>query len=135
MYYISYNVHMSSFKFFAHVTVIIAQCFFMSMIQIFPFLQNNPSTNHRFSFCRTYWLVWAVLFQAAVHIDSPRGFTARSVKRIPFPKNVVFPTNFNYRPEIELKRQISLPVLHLTIRDQSLCITVSEQTFTCRLPF
>ncbi|KAK0168072.1 hypothetical protein PV327_001910 [Microctonus hyperodae] len=45
-------------------------------------MKKNPSGNHRFSLSRSYWLVWAVLFQAAVHIDSPRAFTSRFMTNV-----------------------------------------------------
>ncbi|KAF8381220.1 nmr-2 [Pristionchus pacificus] len=40
-------------------------------------MQKYPPPDHKFSLCRSYWLVWATLFQASVSTDVPRSFSSR----------------------------------------------------------
>ncbi|KAF7639014.1 Glutamate receptor ionotropic, NMDA 2B [Meloidogyne graminicola] len=44
--------------------------------------KNYPPPGHKFSICRSYWLVWATLFSASVSTDVPRSSVSRFMSLI-----------------------------------------------------
>ncbi|CAH8580920.1 unnamed protein product [Schistosoma turkestanicum] len=43
---------------------------------------HTTDQNHRFSFFRSLWLIWSMLFGAAVNADNPRGMASRFMANI-----------------------------------------------------
>ncbi|VDM31553.1 unnamed protein product [Hydatigera taeniaeformis] len=43
---------------------------------------SNSRPEHRFTMCRSLWLIWSMLFGAAVNADNPRGMASRFMANI-----------------------------------------------------
>lgn len=60
---------------------------FISVDLLFVFLfhfqmHDGHATEHKFSLFRTFWLMWAMLFGAAVTTDTPRGVSSKFLANI-----------------------------------------------------
>ncbi|CAB4065895.1 GRIN2B [Lepeophtheirus salmonis] len=66
-------------------------------------MKTSPAPDHKFSLFRTYWLVWALLFQAPVNMDCPRAedwdtFSGLDDTRLSNPMSVKPPIKFGTVP-------------------------------------